>query len=450
MKLDTRKLILAGSGAAIGLFHPARLARFLPAHTNQTESINKTLSSKTPTAPPIVNAAAFKRQGRLAFVQDGLLYVLDGDTGMVRQLTTDGIASRPAWSHDGEWLAFMYNANPKDTSGSLWLERRDGTEAHQAPVSTAFDSQFSWSPAGDVLNVSGRNGIWLVPVTGAGRHLSEVAGLLSPDGKTLAYGATLPQDSNQPENRRDALFIRAVSDKSQPVRLLVAPPLNGILLAGWWPNGQGLLYRLDPDYSASIVADGLALMSIPITGGGPQQLAVGLVYPEWLSLSPQGDLLMVAGSGREVWTNKSLVVVRVASGNVRNLQNPRGCVAIGPSISADDRRIAFVAARDCGKDDPEQGGLSAWVASRTLWVENADGSGAHSLPSAGQGIYQPLWSKDGSHILYVKDNSLWLIGADGGEPARICGPIAADDPTAGTFGYYGFISYGNQMVWFRP
>ena len=90
------------------------------------------------------------------------------------------------------------------------------------------------------------------------------------------------------------------------------------------------------------------------------------------------------------------------------------------------------------------------MASRTLWIENADGTGAHPLTSAGQGICQPRWSKDGGHILYVKDSSLWLIGADGGDPVEICSPIAADDPTAGNFGYYGFISYGNQMAWFQP
>jgi TolB protein len=79
-----------------------------------------------------------------------------------------------------------------------------------------------------------------------------------------------------------------------------------------------------------------------------------------------------------------------------------------------------------------------------------DGSGAHPLTSAGRGIYQPLWSKGGSHILYVKDNSLYLIGADGGEPAKIIGLLTADGPAAGAFGFYGFISYQDQMVWFQP
>jgi hypothetical protein len=65
--------------------------------------------------------------------------------------------------------------------------------------------------------------------------------------------------------------------------------------------------------------------------------------------------------------------------------------------------------------------LAAWVATRTLWIQNSDGSGAYPLTSAGAGVYQPVWSKDGDHVLYVRDNALWIIGADSGQPEKVLG-----------------------------
>jgi hypothetical protein len=466
MMSNARKLILAGVSAVIiviaviSLLHPAPLARFLPTRVNRAKSGSLTPSSNNPTTLPGVNAAAFKGQGRLAFVWQGMLYVLDGATGDVSALSTPimamsplqawsqqaapGGVSQPVWSHDGEWLSLVQVG-----TGQVWLANRDGTSAEQVPAPDPV-AQFSWSPTADTLAVGGTDGLELVPAGGESHRLLDVqvqSLCWSPDGKSLAYSATL---GNNPGGS-DALYTIAI-DGGQVKEQMVAAPMNGMIIAGWWPDGKGLLYWLDPSFSASIKADGLALWSLRLGDSQPKLLANSLTYPEWLSMSPQGDLLMVAGGGREVWANKNLAIVNVESGSIRNLKNPKGSVSIDPSLSPDGSRIAFVAAKNLGTDvggfnKPED--LTAWVTSRSLWIENVDGSGAHRLTSAGQGVYQPLWSKDRSHILYLKDNSLWLIGADGGEPEKICGPFSYEDPVAGAFGYYGFISYHDQVAWFQ-
>lgn len=91
--------------------------------------------------------------------------------------------------------------------------------------------------------------------------------------------------------------------------------------------------------------------------------------------------------------------------------------------------------------------LLDWVATRTLWIENADGSSAHPLKAAGTGIYQPEWSNDGTQIMYVRDNSLWMIGANDDNPQKIIGlfPDWGKDP----FGYYGYI-WHYDFAWFQP
>ncbi len=469
MRGNTRKLILAGTGAAIiiavivSLICTSRLPNSGPrtVKTNQAEAVSPALTPSTSTNPPSVDAAAFKGQGRLAFVSGGLLYVLDGQTGVVRQLTTDGIASQPAWSPDGEWLAFLRAPGPQATP-AVWLTRRDGSQARQVPAPVVLDSfsRFSWLGSGDALDVSGQNGVWLVPATGAPRQLTDDPGMVSPDGKTVAYVATTLSDT---ENRTDTLYTVAIDGSRPPLpdahpvdgrgtRRLAVPQDNRIILAGWWPDGQGLLYWLDPGYSAD-VADGMDLYSLWLGDKEPKLLANGLSHQGWLSTFPPHNLLMVHGGGRIVWADKNLAIINAEAGQIKDLPNPAGCVSIDPSLSADGQRIAFVAAKDLGDqvwgfNNNED--LMDWVASRTLRVENVDGSGARYLTSAGQGIYQPLWSRDGNHILYVRDNTLWLIGADGGEPSRICGPLAYEDPLAGAFGYYGFISYQDEVAWYQP
>lgn len=472
MKIDFRRLIrplIAGMGVivifsvAAWVGNPSRHQRTGPLQPDtavRAEAGNPSPVSDLLQGFPDVNPAAFKDQGDLAFVWQDLLYILDGKTGEVRQITGAGRALHPAWSYDGEWLAFIQAADPQAMTGPLWLVRRDGTQAHQVqglpgPVSLKY---FLWSPTACVLAVGGQNGLWLVPAEGAPRRLAPEdvaegrpappAGVCSfawsPDGRALAYNITLPYDD--PQGRSDALYTVDV-DGGQPVERIVTPGA-GIQLAAWWPDGKGILYWLDPLHSASLAADGMGLYSLRLGDTEPKLLASGLARPGWLSFSPQGRLLMVAGNGRIVWARKSLAVINAESGTVQEIQNPAGCVALDPSFSPDGSRIAFVAAKNLGGgvwgfNKPEE--LAEWVATRTLWVENADGSGAHLLTSAGTGVYQPAWSKDGTRILYVRDNSLWITGIDGGQPEKVLGPFPAKEEL---FGFYGFVAYGN-FAWFR-
>ncbi|ATW25095.1 S-layer homology domain-containing protein [Candidatus Formimonas warabiya] len=426
------------------------LAVAMPAQ--ETGSGSSPDSSNPVMNPPDINTAAFKEQGDLAFIWQGLLYAFDGKTGEVKQLTGSGRAVQPAWSHDGQWLAYIDVTDPEADTGPLWLVRRDGSQAHQVQglPGLAGRQGFFWSPTANVLALTMQDGVWLVSADGEPSRLVQSEGTFhlawSPDGKYLAYNGTLPSD--QPEDRSDALYTIAV-DGGQPVQRLVAPQA-GIQVTGWWSDGKGLLYWVDPLHSASLAADGMGLWSLRQGDTEPKFLSSGLAHQGWLSMSPQGRLLIVKGEWRIVWTRKSLAIIDPESGSVQDLNNPEGSVAIDPSFSPDGSRIAFVAAKELGGDvwgfeKPEE--LNAWVATRTLWIRNSDGSGAHPLPSAGAGVYQPVWSKDGDHILYVRDNALWIIGADGGQPEKVLGPFSEEEDL---FGFYGYSSYQGITAWYQP
>lgn len=131
----------------------------------QTELNGPTPSPNSQPGSPEVNPAALRGSGNLAFVWRGLIYTLDGKTGEIRQLTDSGRALHPAWSHDGEWLAFIRVTDSQALSGQLWLVRQNGSEAHQVDGLPELSGcgQFSWSPVANILAVGGQNGLWLVP-----------------------------------------------------------------------------------------------------------------------------------------------------------------------------------------------------------------------------------------------------------------------------------------------
>jgi Tol biopolymer transport system component len=64
---------------------------------------------------------------------------------------------------------------------------------------------------------------------------------------------------------------------------------------------------------------------------------------------------------------------------------------------------------------------------RQLWVANPDGSGAHRLVAAGEGVAAPRWLPDGRHLVFARDRHVWLLDAaetgDGAVAVPVAGPL---------------------------
>ncbi|GBF33659.1 hypothetical signaling protein [Desulfocucumis palustris] len=397
---------------------------------------------------PQVNTEAFKGQGRLAFVQNGLLYVLDGDSGDLNKISDAGQARGPMWSPDGQWLAYMCYSDVDMNDGKIFIAKPDGSRAYEVtglPMPVGLN-QISWLPASDVLVVAvSGHGLYMVRPGDTANKVNDKPGVLSPDGKTIAYVETLPYDQKHPEDRSDALYIVPLAGK-EPIQLYVAEK-SGICLAGWWPDSKGLLFQIDPVHSASIMADGVGLYSLPSAGGEPRLLTTSLGYPEWVSWSPDGsNLLVVKGTGREIWQNKSLVVCDVKTGKSVDLPQKPGAVSLDPEWSPDGKYIAYVQAVEQKEGISGAEGVASWEQTRTLWVADSNGKNARRINEAGAGISRPLWSQNGSHIIYLKDNSVWLVNSNGGSPVKIAGPFPKTDDS---FGYYGYISRSDILALYK-
>lgn len=402
---------------------------------------------------PQVNIDAFRGQGRMAFVWNGLLYVLDGDQGTLTKLSDAGQARWPKWSPDGQWLAYIRYSDDQMKSGVLFIVKSDGSQSYEVNglPQPADSNGITWLPASEALVVSPGGyvapevqGLYMVRPGELPRKVSDRQGSLSPDGKTIACVNTLPSSNEQyPGMRNDALCVVPI-EGGESVQLHVAKEA-GIHIAGWWPDSKGLLFRIATHHSLSVLSDGTELYSLPLTGGEPWLLATSIKHPEWLSWSPDGsELLAVKGRGREIWRDKSLVLCHVKTGESMDLPQRANTVSLAPAWSPDGKHIAYVeAVRKDDLADVEE--VVSWEQTRTLWVADADGNNARQINEAGPGIKRPLWSRDGSHIIYLQDNAIWLVHINGGSPVKIAGPLPdAPNPP----GYYGYASWSDILAFY--
>ena len=124
------------------------------------------------------------------------LWVFDAKTQKKRRLfqAAGQYCFQPAWSPDGEWIAF---ATDRDGNSELYKLKPDGTEITRLTDHPGIDCRPKWSPNGRwiafVSNRAGREDLYLLPASGGEPiRLTEHAAVddhpaWSPDGRSLAF-----------------------------------------------------------------------------------------------------------------------------------------------------------------------------------------------------------------------------------------------------------------------
>jgi Tol biopolymer transport system component len=126
------------------------------------------------------------------------IWLMNGDGTNQRNLTadlpSDLARGEPAWSPDGEWIAFSSSRGTTGPGrGSIWIMRADGSAKRQLTLNpgNGFDLSPSWSPDGQRIAFQ-RGGISIVSVatgevTNLGLPGQPVQPSWSPDGRHIAF-----------------------------------------------------------------------------------------------------------------------------------------------------------------------------------------------------------------------------------------------------------------------
>jgi hypothetical protein len=456
---------------------------------------------------------AFSRQGELAFVSRERLWVLDGSRALrPLPLPASNTASSPSFSHDGRWLAYLVSRGPAvgALKFGLWLARANGTDAH-AVGGVAVDELVGWSPTADVLAVTalapvhlrfgwssmptrldlvGKSGIArrlvTVPAAEAALGDSIEAAVWSPGGRAIAVSTYGPAQTS-------GTVIRAVplTDPQHAITwfsIRNSQRLGGICssgcvpdaviadLKGWLPR-EGVAFWI---FSSGAIhnPDSTPLVVVSRPGARPRVVAHTLSdgITRAAAAGSNGELAVVASSqdsGRwlaqgklvETCEPRTLVCAPLPEASVWSGPGIQRCpcapaprpgepgsgVSLDPAWSPDGEQLAYVKAPvDLASAWPSTG----WYREHVLYLWNRT-SGATRRIGPVDGAQLPTWSRNGSELLYVADDGLWLTHVHGGNPIEIEHPLFRerewnDVAATSDIAFYGQIPWTAQFSWSSP
>jgi Tol biopolymer transport system component len=382
-------------------------------------------------------------------------------------LTKESTANNvePAFSHDGEHIAFVSTAD----EGGLFIMGRTGDSPRRL---TTFGRAPSWSPRGDEIVFAskttdnpasgpGASEVWIVNVeTGRTRRLLERDGMhpkWSPNGRFIAYwglqtggnvnrdiwivpaagGAPIAITSDaaidwspewsQPDG--NALYFASDRGGGMGIWRIAIDPGTGRRLGDPTPlptpasyvsglsisnDGRRLVY-------ASVTPRGNSqrLMFDPVTGravGAPVNVTTGSRVWAYEDLSADGQWVALASSAPE-----DLFVCRIDGSELRQLTDDASYKRC-PRWSPDGRQIAFHSNRS-GKYE--------------IWSVDRDGGNAHVLTEAGSNQPNwPVWKPDGTRMLFSDFYQRTVTIFDPRKPWREQSPEVLPPPAGHSDSYF--------------
>jgi Tol biopolymer transport system component/DNA-binding winged helix-turn-helix (wHTH) protein len=407
--------------------------------------------------------------GRLVvYEQQGWLLTVDADGGeprrLVRRRGLRFVWSMPAFSPDGQWIAyFTPTAGPG--RGDIWIVPVDGGDPRRLTDGQLEAGAPAWSPDGREIIFWSRHGgsqsLWAVPASGGEpRPLTSGAGdddhpAISPDGGTIVF-----------TNTRNRYVLTALDPASGAERALLdrhqltwVPQVSpdGSRIAFFHPagahfhvftvgiDGEGLRQvtrgegiNIQPRWSS----DGRSLfyyqqhpenayLRIPSRGGEPELIRQGWTWGRESFAVPSPDERRIAyvrnnGRGRTtmIWDRESDRHHALPGPGLDGLQwSLDGRFVLGSTVGAEHVLSPDNAIRLC----PADGGACSTVAS-------------------GHGLVLPHFSADGRAIYFVRPLdpdtpadafelgarwALWRIGLDGSDERQVAvlGPFGRSAPT---------------------
>jgi len=170
---------------------------------------------------------------RIAFVskrQDNTdIYVMNADGSNVQRLTYhEAIDAGPRWSPDGERLAFL---STRDGNAEIYLMNVDGSNVQRLTDNTLTDAGYHWSP--DARRIAFdrklREGHWEIFVMDAnGSNVQQLTAFgkvstrprWSPDGKKIVFHSTMDLQANESQEQGNEFEIYVMDADGSNVKRL--------------------------------------------------------------------------------------------------------------------------------------------------------------------------------------------------------------------------------------
>lgn len=355
---------------------------------------------------------------QIAFVRNKALEVVDVKSGAVRTLIKGPVfdLAAPSWSRDGRHISLRQNAG-------LWVIDADGSNARRVgDKNDVFPFPATWLESGELL-YSANGGIWVSALGGASRQIPfEVSFKLERPAyhrKTYDFSSVKPEPAKgmvgpqlSPDGKQAAfkalndIWIYDIGGKAKRLTQDSYYEID----PAWSPDGTKLAYASDKSGSQDIYIRDLK--------SGKETRATHLpgaeVAPVW---SNDGQQIAFLTQADEV------AILTVASGETRTVMkglNRPGKVSWSP----DNKTLALAALHNARNQlltiDIESGA--------TRYQEIARGRSFSTRGDDG-----PVWSADGKNIVFSMGSVLWSAAVDAngilqGQPKRLTSH-ASDAPS---------------------
>lgn len=201
-----------------------------------------------------------------------------------------------------------------------------------------------------------------------------------------------------------------------------------IILVGISPDRRWILYAIDPQSSASLAADGLAIRAVPSSGGRTRAVASGLLnddYRAWCG----GRLVLTAGLDRITTSNKRLVITGPPKWQTSALVASRSRAWGSLTCSPDGRSVVVQSQRDSTSYDLSR---THWA----LWRVGLDGSTTQlTHPPAGYADESPRFA---GGVLYFVRSRKGVGRLDALRDGKLLGPLVSLGENDGYYGHHAW------------
>lgn len=404
-------------------------------------SLAHTQPAPARTSGTYVNTHAVSTLGSVAFISHGSLWAVPSG-GSLTQIAQN--ASTPAWSHQSQYLGYIVSTPLQNGQiGAHPVLDVWDAQTHQHVLSVPHVYQYAWRPNHAQLVAIANQQLLLITFTARGVVLSHLGDpkshytsiLWSHTGLTL-YASLRSGSALSGQQFGTLEAFSRLSTHPHPTTLLRLKQ-TGIQLAGTVPLHHTVLYWTDPQFSASMMADGALLFAFQVLTHKTTPVGSSLPHPGYLSIPSGNPWVFMSGGGRQMTGGKGVTFVHVTR-HTAALTTPKDQEFIEPAWNAQTGSLAMVVAQN---QPTVFGGASLvhWQNTRTLVVWHK-GKLTPWL-AAGAGVTDPHWIPGGHGILFIRQGWLWSMANASATPQRVLGPLSDTGP-----GYYGEISWSSIVA----